>query len=133
MHQPQFWLSGQERNDFLKDGQAEKETIFLAAYEEFLAILCSTRESRGAPYQPAFDPSQIIQSALEKKSHWYFAAASHPRNAYSFLANYIQPLFAPSHGEPDGAATFQDTFVPYYAKDALKLVECKVEDKAKIR
>jgi hypothetical protein len=132
MHQPQFWLSGHLGDDFLGDGRAENEATFLAAYNEFLDILRSEHKSRGSHYQIAFDPAQIIQSALERKSHWYFAAVSHPRTAYGFLVDHIQPRFAPSHTDDiDQAGIFQNTFLPYYAPNALKLVERKIEEKAK--
>jgi hypothetical protein len=132
MHQPQFWLSGHVADDFLGDGRAEKEATFMAAYNEFLDILRSEQKSRGFLYRTAFDPAQIIQSALEKKSHWYFAAVSHPRPAYGFLVDHIQPIFAPSHTDDiDQAEIFQNTFLPYYAPNALKLVERKIEEKAK--
>jgi hypothetical protein len=134
MHQPQFWLSGQTPSDFLKeegDVNAEKEAIFHAAYIEFLDILRSEQKSHGSQYRIAFDPARIIQTALEKKSHWYFAAVSNPRNAYTFLVEYIQPIFAPSHANVPSAGTFQNTFVPYFAPNALELVNRKLEEKAK--
>ena len=124
MHQPQFWLSGHLGDDFLEDGRAENEATFLAAYNEFLDILRSEHKSRDSHSRTAFDPAQIIQSALEKKSHWYFAAVTHPRTAYSFLVDHLQPIFAPSHSDDlKQVATFQDTFLPYYAPNALKLAE----------
>lgn len=128
MHQPRFWLSGQEGNDFLKDddGQAEKVATFLATYKEFLDILGVEQKRRSFSSRLAFDPKSIIQGALEKKSYWYFAAVSHPRNAYTFLIEYIQPMFAPAHTEPEAAGKFQDTFAPYYAASAMSLVRQKV-------
>jgi hypothetical protein len=125
-------VKDQGGGDFLKeDGNAEKEAIFHAAYTELLDILRSEKKSRGSQYRIAFDPAQIIQDTLEKKSHWYFAAVSHPRNAYSYLVEYIQPMFAPSHADVPAAGTFQDTFVPYFAPNALELVKRKLEEKAK--
>lgn len=57
---------------------------------------------------------------------------SYPRTAYSFLVDHIQPIFAPSHTDDiDQAGIFQNTFLPYYAPNALKLVERKLEEKAK--
>jgi hypothetical protein len=131
MHRPQFWLNGQEGDDFLGDGKAETESTFLAAYNDFLDILRSEQKRRDSD-RIDFDPAQIIQSALEKKSHWYFAAVSYPRTAYSFLVDHTQPIFAPSHTDDSHeAAIFQDTFLPCYAPNALKFVEHKVEEKAK--
>ena len=133
MHQPQFWLGGQGGGDFLEEGgQAEKEAISHAAYTEFFEVLRSEQKSRDSQHQLAFDPAQIMQNALEKKSHWYFAAASNPRNAYTFLVDYIQGIFAPAHtDDPKEAGVFQDTFLPYYAPNALELVKRKVEEKEK--
>ena len=129
MQQPHFWLGGQEGNDFLKDAQTETEAKFLTSYTDFLEILGSEQVSRCFCSKLPFDPKQIIESAMEKKSHWYFAAVSHPRNAYSFLVDYIQPLFAPSHTSPDEAGPFQDTFALYYAANALDLIGNKIEEK----
>ena len=108
MHKPQFWLSGQAASDFLEeDGRAEKEAIFRTAYTDFLNILRSEQTSRASQYRIAFDLAQIIQNALEKKSYWYFAAVSNPRNAYTFLVDYIQPISAPAHtDDPKQAGVF---------------------------
>jgi hypothetical protein len=57
---------------------------------------------------------------------------SHPRTAYSYLVQHIQPMFAPSHTDDvKEAEIFQNTFVPYYAKSSLEIVGRKVEEKAK--
>lgn len=131
MQQPHFWLSGHEGNDFLKDEGPETEAVFLAAYREFLEVFDSEHARRSSYSRLPFNAKQIMEAALEKKSHWYFAAVSNPRNAYSFLIDYIQPLFAPSHSEPKEAAVFQDTFAPYYTANALDLVECKLGEKTR--
>jgi hypothetical protein len=48
------------------------------------------------------------------------------------LVDHLQPIFAPSHSDDlKQVATFQDTFLPYYAPNALKLVERKIEENAK--
>jgi hypothetical protein len=129
MQQPQFWITGQEGNDFLRDPCPEKEATFLATYQEFLEVLTSEQIDRRPYSRLPFDARKIFETALEKRSHWYFAAVSHPRNAYNFLIDHIQPLFAPSHSEGEGAATFQDVFAPYYATNALEIAEKKVEAK----
>jgi hypothetical protein len=129
MQQPQFWLSGQEGNDFLREADPRMEASFLATYRGFLEVLDSERIKRDSRSRLSFNPKRILEAAIEKKSHWYFAAVSNPRNAYSFLIDYIQPLFAPSHGEPTEAAIFQDTFAPYYTVGALDLALEKVKEK----
>lgn len=57
---------------------------------------------------------------------------SHPRNAYTYLIDFIQLIFAPAHtDDPKEAAVFQVTFLPYYAPNALQLVKRKLGEKAK--
>jgi hypothetical protein len=131
MQQPQFWISGQEGNDFLQDPRPKTEAVFLATYKEYLEIFDSEQADRSPYSELLFDAKGIIGAALREKSYWYFAAVSHRRNAYSFLVDHMQPLAVPSHTKLEGAATLQDIFAPQYATSALDLVKCKVEERTK--
>lgn len=129
MQQLPFWFSGHEGDDFLGDKAMENEQAYITACREFLAILDEEQSRRHLARLP-IDARSIISKAFEKKSHWYFAALCWPRTAYSLLVDHLQPMFAPSHADTDGAAIFQNTVAPYYTTNASGFIDQKVRDKA---
>lgn len=128
MQQLPFWFSGHEGDDFLGDEAAENEQAYVSACKEFLDVF-GYEQSRRCLTRLPVDARSIISTALDKKSHWYFAALCWPRTAYSFLIDHLQPMFAPSHADLE-VAKFQDVFTPYYATNASKFIEQKLKDKA---
>ncbi|KAF2207287.1 hypothetical protein CERZMDRAFT_119098, partial [Cercospora zeae-maydis SCOH1-5] len=127
MQQLPFWLSGHESTDF--QDSTENDVTYKAVACEFLDILEQENLRRASQSALSFNAAAIIRSSLRKNTHWYLAAVSHPRVAYSFFIYYLQPMFAKWHGYGEGVGAFQDAVMPYYTADAAAFIERKVKEK----
>ncbi|KAM3422581.1 hypothetical protein BST61_g73 [Cercospora zeina] len=122
-----FWLSGHESTDF--QDSISNDVAYKAVAYEFLDILERENSRRISESRVPFEGAKIVRSSLRKNTHWYHAAVSHPRVAYSFFVNYLQPMFAEWHGHGDGTGVFQDGVSPYYTIDAAAFIKRKLEEK----
>ncbi|EXJ82336.1 hypothetical protein A1O3_06149 [Capronia epimyces CBS 606.96] len=122
-----FWLGGDQFDDLYGEGNEEKERQFIRTCEEFLQIL---EDEAGA--LSSLSPRSWIEGMRDcfcMKNYWYIAALKIPGAAYNLFIDCLQPQFAPSHSEGEGAIRFQDVVARYWSVDSKRFVEQKSRDR----
>lgn len=118
---PPFWLSGYAVDEL---GE-EKKQHYEEMCTEFLDIF--RREDNDQP-KPGFYTT-IMGDALEKATHWFWAALNHPRVTYNLFLDHLQPRLAPTQLEGDDCIRFQQILAPYWAPHTSRFIEQKLIDR----
>lgn len=133
MQHPPFWLSGHEFDDFLADESQDKEQRrslvqkFEQACQDFLKAFEEEDQHRHHLQSGLY--SRVMRVALEKQSHWYFAALKEPRAAYEIFVEHLQPHLAPAHTQGVLHADWQDIASQYWTVNTSEFVERKMAER----
>jgi len=118
---PPFWLSGCAVDE-LGEGN---EKYYEEMCTEFLDIF---RQEDNDQLNPGFHTT-IMKVALDKATHWFWAALNHPRATYNPFLDHLQPRVAPTQVDGDECIQFQRILGLYWAPHAPTFIKQPLADR----
>ncbi|KAK5230864.1 hypothetical protein LTR72_000043 [Exophiala xenobiotica] len=124
---PPVWLSGYAVDEIQDEKQKNHHEEMCT---EFLDIFGQEDNDQLSTLKPGFC-TRTMKDALEKATHWFWAALNHPRVTYNLFLDHLQPRLAPTQLEGDDCIQFQQILAPYWAPNPSGFIDQKLADRQK--